>query len=256
MFVAPFAENFAVQWASVFEADHFQELEYKVKKAVTRFLVEFEKSAPPSLKKRLDEQKKLCLEEVETCLQGSIHELTVMMSNEQKIISRRLTPEVQKRLTNVYDECLNKTGKGSYGLQKVSNIRSIGKRLIALQQEYFRDYLEEHGDEIFSSSVERVMGSLDDLADTVEDGLRLALNGLAKTVKFSRLTFHYQCLWPSKIRAHLRILWDSVPEENKEDVKTRSKIRAQVSSVRRLLEEGQAAVQKRNEEALCGVTLA
>lgn len=118
--VTPFTKSIAVQWGKLFESDLFAPFEEAITKSVKKLLQDFEASSAAGLKDRVKLQGQACLEEAQQTLQNMIASVQESMTTQQKEISRKMSPHVQRELIDGYELAMEERGKGSVARQKVS----------------------------------------------------------------------------------------------------------------------------------------
>jgi hypothetical protein len=120
--IGPMAREIAASWARLFDSDLFASTLQAERAEITRLLQEIEASAPPELKARCHAQSQLALREAQVLTANIIQNIKTVLTDEQKNISRCLTPHVQKELSAAYIAALEERGTGSVARQKVSLI--------------------------------------------------------------------------------------------------------------------------------------
>lgn len=86
---------------------------------ITKLLKDIEDSAPTGLKDRCRIQSQVALKEAQTVTVNILQNIKTAMTNEQKEISRCLTPHVKNELLDGYAAAMEEKGTGSVARQKV-----------------------------------------------------------------------------------------------------------------------------------------
>ena len=87
---------------------------------ITKLRKEIEDSAPVGLKDRCKLQSQVALKEAQTVTVNILQNIKTAMTNEQKEISRCLTPHVKSELLDGYAAAMEERGTGSVARQKVN----------------------------------------------------------------------------------------------------------------------------------------
>ncbi|KAG8740113.1 hypothetical protein FRC10_004742 [Ceratobasidium sp. 414] len=205
--VAPMTREIASSWAQVFESDLFTPMEAAARTEITQLLKDIEDSVPAGLKDRCKTRTQATLKEVQVVTANILQNIKTAMTNEQKEISRCLTPHVKSSLLDGYRLALAEQGKGS----------------VARQKGVFRDYLASNRDTIFDGGANSLFDKLDQAADSVGQLLGCALGELSEKVEVSMST-----------------LWE-VPKGNEDDVIKRRQLMTRIHTMLGQLEPWIAA---------------
>jgi hypothetical protein len=116
----------AISWAQLFDSDLFAPTLQAEQTEITGILQQIEASALPDLKARCQAQCQLALNEAQVLTANIIQNIKTVLTDEQKNISRCLTPHVQKELSAAYAAARDEQGPGCMVRKKV--------RLALLQQ--------------------------------------------------------------------------------------------------------------------------
>lgn len=109
----------ASSWAQVFDSNLFEPMELAEHTEIARLLKEIEESAPVGLKDRCKLQSQVTIKEAKTVMANILQNIKTAMTNEQKEISRCLTPHVKNELLEGYAAAMEERGTGSVARQKV-----------------------------------------------------------------------------------------------------------------------------------------
>ncbi|QRW06436.1 GTPase SLIP-GC protein [Ceratobasidium sp. AG-Ba] len=153
--IAPMTREIASSWAQVFDSD----LDCKL-------LKEIEETAPAGLKDRCRLQAQTTLKEAEVVTRTILQNIKTAMTNEQKEISRCLTPHVKNELLTAYYDAMLERGTGSVARQKL----------------LFHNFVDRHRATIFRGGADQLFGKLDAAAESVGLLLQLALNDYPKSM--------------------------------------------------------------------------
>ncbi|KAL5632722.1 hypothetical protein ACGC1H_005617 [Rhizoctonia solani] len=189
--VGPMTREIAASWARVFDSDLFAPTVRAEREEITNLLKEVQVSAPPDLSARCEAQSQLALKEAEVLTTNLLQNLKTLMTNEQKDISRCLTPHVQRELSTAYQSAAAEHGAGS----------------VTRQKQLFHDYVEASRETIFSKGTENLFKKLDQAAELTGVLLELGLSELAE-----------------KIEVNMSVLWDIPRASNAEARKRRNLI--------------------------------
>ncbi|CAE6511703.1 unnamed protein product [Rhizoctonia solani] len=171
--VGPMTREIAASWARVFDSDLFAPTVRAEQQEITNLLKEVQDSAPPALSARCQAQSQLALKESEALTTNLLRNLKTLMTNEQKDISRCLTPHVQRELLDAYESAAAERGTGS----------------VARQKKLFHDYVETSRGTIFSKGTETLFKKLDTAAELIGVLLELGLSELAEKVRLAHLIY-------------------------------------------------------------------
>jgi hypothetical protein len=109
----------ASSWAQVFDSDLFAPMERAERAEIVKLLKDIEDSAPDGLKDRCRLQAQVTLKEAQVVTANILQNIKTAMTNEQKEISRCLTPHVKRELLDGYHSAMAERGTGSVARQKV-----------------------------------------------------------------------------------------------------------------------------------------
>lgn len=112
----------ASSWAQVFDSDLFAPMERAERAEIAKLLKDIEDSAPVGLKDRCKLQSQVALKEAQTVTVNILQNIKTAMTNEQKEISRCLTPHVKSELLEGYAAAMEERGTGSVARQKVRRL--------------------------------------------------------------------------------------------------------------------------------------
>ncbi|KAG9082296.1 hypothetical protein FRC06_005133, partial [Ceratobasidium sp. 370] len=170
--VAPMTREIASSWTQVFESDLFTPVKSAARTEVVKLLKEIEDSAPAGLKDRCRAQAQVTLKEVQVVTANILRNIKTAMTNEQKEVSRCLTPHVKSELLDGYRLALEERGAGS----------------VARQKEVFHDYVERNREDIFDDGANSLVDKLNQAAESVGKLLECALNELSEKVEVGMST--------------------------------------------------------------------
>ncbi|KZT43419.1 hypothetical protein SISSUDRAFT_693111 [Sistotremastrum suecicum HHB10207 ss-3] len=165
--VNPLTTEIASSWSRVFESDLFADVEKSATRHIQKLLQEVEASAPAGLQDRCKTQGDLAHEETKVVMKKIMAEVKNKMSNEQKEVSRCLSPHVQDQLGDGYDLAMEERGKGSVARQKL----------------VFRNFVDRNRGDIFTDGADLLLGRLDVAAEAVGETLDQSLAELANKVE-------------------------------------------------------------------------
>ncbi|CAE6530132.1 unnamed protein product [Rhizoctonia solani] len=185
--VGPMTREIAASWARLFDSDLFAPTVQAERQEINNILKKVQLSSPSSLNARCQVQSQLALKEAEVLTTNLLRNLKTMMTNEQKDISRCLTPHVQRELLAAYQSAAAERGTGS----------------VARQKKLFHDYVETTRGTIFSKGTETLFSKLDQAAELTGVLLELGLSELAE-----------------KIEVNMSVLWD-IPRAGNDEAKKR-----------------------------------
>ncbi|KAJ1303224.1 hypothetical protein OPQ81_011422 [Rhizoctonia solani] len=185
--VGPMTREIAASWARVFDSDLFSPAVRNERQEIMHILKEVQDSAPPGLSARCRVQSQLALKETEVLTTNLLQNLKTMMTNEQKDISRCLTPHVQRELLTAYQSATAERGTGS----------------VARQKKLFHAHIERSRGTIFSKATETLFSKLDQAAEQIGVLLELGLSELAE-----------------KIEVNMSVTWD-IPKTGNDEIKKR-----------------------------------
>ncbi|QRV77492.1 GTPase SLIP-GC protein [Ceratobasidium sp. AG-Ba] len=182
--IAPMTREIASSWAQVFDSDLFAPMERAEKAEIVKLLKEIEETAPAGLKDRCRLQAQTTLKEAEVVTRTILQNIKTAMTNEQKEISRCLTPHVKNELLTAYYDAMLERGTGSVARQKL----------------LFHNFVDRHRATIFRGGADQLFGKLDAAAESVGLLLQLALNELSEKIEVSM-----SALWeiPNDAAEHL-----------------------------------------------------
>ncbi|KDN41718.1 hypothetical protein RSAG8_07249, partial [Rhizoctonia solani AG-8 WAC10335] len=193
--VGPMTREIAASWARVFDSDLFAPTVRAERQEITDLLKEVQVSAPPGLGARCEVQSQLALKEAEVLTTNLLRNLKTLMADEQKDISRCLTPQVQRELLTAYQSAAAERGTAA---------AERGTGSVARQKKLFHDYVETSRGTIFSKGTETLFSKLDQAAELIGVLLELGLSELAE-----------------KIEVNMSVLWDIPKASNTEAQKRR-----------------------------------
>ncbi|KAG8716350.1 hypothetical protein FRC09_015864 [Ceratobasidium sp. 395] len=182
--IAPMTREIAASWAQVFESDLFAPMERATRQEITKLLQEIEDTAPAGLKDRCKAQSQTTLKEAQVVTGNILQNIKTAMTNEQKEISRCLTPHVKNHLVPGYEEAFLERGTGSVARQKAK----------------FHDHVVRERVTVFNGGTKNLFDKLDTAAESIGVLLQVALNELSEKVEVSMST-----LWEVRndARGHL-----------------------------------------------------
>ncbi|KAG8902264.1 hypothetical protein FRC00_014089, partial [Tulasnella sp. 408] len=163
----PLTSSIAKSWGEVFEQDLFAEFGRRTTHAIEQVIEEIKDSAALGLRERCRVQGDLAKVDAQTALRAMIQIVHEALQQEQKEISRSLSPHVKEQLRDVYTRAMMERGKGSVARQKdVVNNGVHGAR----------------GD-MFAGGANILMSKLAIAAETVGKALDDSLSELARKVE-------------------------------------------------------------------------
>ena len=183
----PFTRQIASSWSKIFEADLFASFEREATAVIQRLLADVEASAAAGLKERAKGQGELCMEEAHVALRKTLEVVGETMDDEQKEVSRCLSPHVKDQLFEAYERAMEERGRGSVARQKVglfpcSHLTSHDLMAPSMQA-VFHGYVARLKDQIFNGAADVIMTRLSKAAEAIGDALKDALNDLARKVR-------------------------------------------------------------------------
>ncbi|KAJ3011389.1 hypothetical protein NUW54_g2186 [Trametes sanguinea] len=191
---SPLMRRIARPWAMLFSTDLFAPFEEAALNAARKVIEDAVKFAAPDLQERAQSQCHLSMEEVQLALKEMVEAAWEAMNDEQKEVTRRVTPYIKEKLAEGYDSAMAEQGKGSDARRK------------AIIRDRIADLVE---DDLFIGATDVLMNGLIKALQAVGEELHKSLIELG-----------------NKIEVSLSILWEldigGDPEQAKvrEDVAT------------------------------------
>ncbi|KAG9084570.1 hypothetical protein FS749_005121 [Ceratobasidium sp. UAMH 11750] len=167
--IAPMTREIASSWAQVFDSDLFAPMERAERAEIVKLLKEIEDTAPAGLKDRCRLQVQATLKEAQVVTANILQNIKTAMTNEQKEISRCLTPHVKNELLVGYTDAMQERGTGS----------------VARQKAVFHNYVDGNRGTIFDGGADNLFDKLDAAAESVGVLLQVALNELSEKIEVS-----------------------------------------------------------------------
>lgn len=183
--VGPMSREIAASWARLFDSDLFAPTARAGITEIVKLLQQVEASAPPDLKDRCRAQSQVTLKEAQVLIGNILQNLKSAMTEEQKNISRCLTPHVQSQLTAAYQAAMEERGTGSVARQKVSCIVLWVVTILSFFQALFHNFVDKWRKTIFSGATATLFTKLNEAAKLIGVLLEEAFYELTDKVRLS-----------------------------------------------------------------------
>ncbi|KIK56061.1 hypothetical protein GYMLUDRAFT_823303 [Collybiopsis luxurians FD-317 M1] len=200
----PLSRHIAGRWASIFNTDFFKNVESLTLEAIEKVFKDMSESTTSSvLKTQVETYRKTLLRSSRDCMRSMGSVLNQHLNDQQKRISRELSPYLYDRLKPAYDNASKERGAGSVERRKLT----------------LRGFLSREKEMIFDGAVNVLMDSLYQIAEEVKEKL------LANLLKISRKAeLSLSPLWDPQAPANQAVTIQTLRREILEEIAKKSLI--------------------------------